>query len=202
LPGGTGNGFANELGTPTTLRAAVEMLCTSYNQRRIDIAQLEDGFFVQRLFTGIEPDEQTSREDKDKYGTLAYLKRDIRLMKEVQDIPYKLTIDGEEIEVMGHKCYIVNSATAGTGVSIAQKFAVDDGILDVFMLSRDRASTSGVVNRFLNLDNEKAGAYYWRGQDITIDTDPDQPVWTDGEYTGRTPVTAKVQPGALTLAVP
>lgn len=202
LPGGTGNGFANELGTPGTLRPAVEMLCTSHNRRRIDIAQVEDGIFVQRLFTGIEPEEQTSREDKDKYGTLAYLKRDISRMGEVQDIPYKLTIDGEEIEVMGHKCYIVNSGKAGTGVSIAERFAVDDGILDVFMLSRDIASTSGAINRFLNLDNEKAGAYYWRGADIVIDADPDQPVWTDGEYTGRTPVTAKVLPGALTVAVP
>ena len=73
LPGGTGNGFANELGTPTSLRPAVELLCTSHNQRYIDIAQTEDGYFVQRLFTGIEPEEQTSREDKNKYGTLAYL---------------------------------------------------------------------------------------------------------------------------------
>ena len=33
-----------------------------------------DGKF---MFTGIEPEEQTSREEKDKYGTLAYLFRDI-----------------------------------------------------------------------------------------------------------------------------
>jgi hypothetical protein len=89
LPGGTGNGFANELGIPTTLKPAVELLCMSHNQRKIDIAEIEDGYFVQRLFTGIEPDEQTSREDKNKYGTLAYLMRDIRRLQEIQDIPYK-----------------------------------------------------------------------------------------------------------------
>ena len=202
LPGGTGNGFGNEMGIPKTLRPAVELLCTSHNQRKIDIAQFGDGYFIQRLFTGIEPEEQTSREDKDKYGTLAYLKRDIDRMGEIQDIPYRLTIDGEVIEVMGYKCYVVNSGKAGTGLSISAQFSVDDGYLDVFMLSRDLKSTEGATDRFLNLDTDKAGLYYWRGQQINIDVEPDQPVWTDGEYTGRTPVSIRVLPKALTIAVP
>ena len=46
------------------------------------------------------------------------------------------------IDVMGHKCYVVNSGTAGTGLSISANFAVDDGFLDVFMLSRDHKSTA------------------------------------------------------------
>ena len=67
LPGGTGNGFGTELGIPNELRPAVEILATSYNKRKIDIVKLNDWqeeYFVQRLFTGIEPEEQTSREDK------------------------------------------------------------------------------------------------------------------------------------------
>jgi YegS/Rv2252/BmrU family lipid kinase len=202
LPGGTGNGFANELGTPNTLAPAVEMLCISHNRRKIDVAQLDDGYFVQRLFTGIEPEEQTSREDKDKYGTLAYLKRDINRLSEIEDIAYRLRVDDEEIEVMGHKCYVVNSAKAGTGLSIATQFRVDDGLLDVFMLSRDRKSTNAALARFLNLSRDEAGLFYWRGKEITIETETSQPVWTDGEYTGRTPVSIEVRPGALTVAVP
>jgi YegS/Rv2252/BmrU family lipid kinase len=202
LPGGTGNGFANELGIPNTLQPAVEMLCTSHNRRKIDVAELEEGYFVQRLFTGIEPEEQTSREDKDKYGTLAYLKRDINRLSEIKDIAYRLRIDDEEIDVMGHKCYVVNSAKAGTGLSISTQFRVDDGLLDVFMLSRDRKSTNAALARFLNLSTQDAGLYYWRGKEIHIDAETSQPVWTDGEYTGRTPVAIKVRPGMLTVAVP
>ncbi len=202
LPGGTGNGFASELGIPTTLQPAVELLCTSYNKRKIDIAQVGDSYFIQRLFTGIEPEEQTSRADKDKYGTFAYLIRDINRLRNIQDIPYKLTIDGQEVEVMGHKCYVVNSARAGTGLSISTQFSVDDGMLDVFMLSRDAKSAGAALERFFNLKTSSAGMYYWRGQEITIETEVDQPVWTDGEYTGRTPVSMKVLPGGLTVAVP
>jgi diacylglycerol kinase family enzyme len=41
-----------------------------------------------------------------------------------------------------------------------------------------------------------------QGKEMTIDTDPDQPVWTDGEYTCRTPISLKVLPGALRVVVP
>ena len=204
LPGGTGNGFGTELGIPKTLEPAVEVLCTSYNVRKIDIAQLDDGYFIQRLFTGIEPEEQTSRADKDKYGTFAYLMRDVNRYKagEMKDIPYRLTVDGEVIEIQGYKCYVVNSGMAGTGLTIGKNFKIDDGYLDVFMLSSDKTSSEAAINRFLGLNNEKASMYYWRGQEIVINAEPDQPVWTDGEYTGRTSVTIKVLPKALTVAVP
>jgi YegS/Rv2252/BmrU family lipid kinase len=203
LPGGTGNGFANEMNIPKTLEPAVELLCISHNQRKIDVVQLEDGsYFIQRLFTGIEPEEQTSREDKDKYGIFAYLKRDIHLLRTVKDIPYHIVIDGEKIEVMGHKCYVVNSAKAGTGLSMSAKFEVDDGYLDVFMLNEDTKSIDAAIDRFFNRSNKTANMYYWRGKEISIDADPDQPVWTDGEYTARTPVSLKVLPKALTIAAP
>ncbi len=201
LPGGTGNGFGNELSIPTTLKLAVELLCTSYNKRKIDIVRVGDDYFIQRLFTGIEPEEQTSREDKNKYGTLAYVQRDLRRLREIQDIPYQLVVDGEKIEIRGHKCYVVNSAKAGTGLSISNQFQVDDGYLDIFMISRSSKSADAALSRFFNLDTDTAGMYYWRGQEIVIDADPDQPVWTDGEYTARTPVTMKVIPGGLTVAV-
>ena len=55
----TGNDFGTELGVLHDLEAAVQALCPSFNVRRIDIAQYnEDFYFIQRLFTGIEPDEQ------------------------------------------------------------------------------------------------------------------------------------------------
>ena len=63
-------------------------------------------------------------------------------------------------------------------------------------------SAEEALERFFNLNTAKAGMYYWRGQEIKIETEVDQPVWTDGEYTGRTPVSMKVLPRSLTVAVP
>jgi YegS/Rv2252/BmrU family lipid kinase len=206
LPGGTGNGFANELGTPKELRPAVELLCTSTRVRSIDVVKLGDGYFVQRLYVGIEPEEQTSRESKDKYGTFAYAIDAFHRgrARQDKDIRYRITIDGEVIEMPATKVYVVNAAKAGTGISVTGGFSKpDDGLVDVFVLDRGNLRTLAAASeRVLHLNTDMANRFIWRGKEITIETDPDQPVWTDGEYTGRTPISMKVIPGALKVVVP
>ena len=80
LPGGTGNGFAREIGVPRTLRDATDVLCRSDQAARdrrgpaaeVGSVDVADRYFIQRLYIGIEPEEQTSRELKDRYGVFAY----------------------------------------------------------------------------------------------------------------------------------
>ncbi|MBP6469572.1 MAG: diacylglycerol kinase family lipid kinase [Chloroflexi bacterium] len=206
LPGGTGNGFATELGTPKELKPAVQLLCTGGKVRNIDVVKLGDSYFIQRLYVGIEPEEQTSREDKDKYGTFAYAinayhrARD----KKPKEFQYKIVIDGEEYNVPASKLYVVNAAKAGTGISVTGKISEpDDGLLEVFIL--DNKSLKSLVaagERMIHLDTKTARKFIKQGKEIYIDTDPDQPVWTDGEYTGRTPISMQVVPGALKVVVP
>jgi len=204
LPGGTGNGFANELTTPTKLRPALELLCTSQNVRHVDVVQMGDGYFIQRLYTGIEPEQQTSREDKDKYGTFAYAINSYRQVRETKEVNYRITIDGELIEAPAMKLYVVNAAKAGTGISIKGSISkIDDGLVDIFILDgKDLRTLAGAADRMLNLNTKNARMSMRQGKEITIETDPDQPVWTDGEYTGRTPVSMKVLPAALAVIVP
>lgn len=203
LPGGTGNGFCNELGLPKSLREATELLCTSRNVRHIDIIRLGDAFFIQRLYVGIEPEEQTSREEKDQYGNLAYIFSSIKRGKTAQEYPYRVTIDGERIEMPAMKLYVVNAAQSGSGISVTGgRSYPDDGLAEVFILNtKNRDSLFAQADRMLHLRTAITGEYFWRGREITIETEPDQPVWTDGEYLGRTPVTMRVEPGALPVLV-
>ena len=68
------------MGVPGTLREATEVLCRSTRVRSIDVgrlvelgeAKVPDRYFIQRLYVGVEPEEQTSREMKDRYGVFAY----------------------------------------------------------------------------------------------------------------------------------
>ena len=204
LPGGTGNGFANEMGIPGKLRPALEVLCTSENVRKTDIVKMGDGYFIQRLYVGIEPEQQTSREDKDKYGTFAYVINAFQRLREREQVLYKVQIDEEYYEGPAMKLYVVNAAKTGTGISIAGNLSsVADGLLDVFILDLDDLKTiDGALDRMLHLSTKHAKEFMRQGQEISIDTDPDQPVWTDGEYIGRTPVSLKVLPGALSVIVP
>ncbi len=204
LPGGTGNGFANEMATPTKLRPALELLCTGKTVRHIDVVQMGEGYFVQRLYVGIEPEEQTSRESKDKYGTFAYAIDSFHRVKNQKEVRYRVNIDGELYDEDAVKLYVVNAAKTGTGISITGNISkIDDGLVDIFTLDgKNLKSLAGATDRMLNLDTKNARDWMRQGKEISIETDPDQPVWTDGEYTGRTPISLKVIPGALPVIVP
>ncbi len=203
LPGGTGNGFLNELGLPKKLQSAAELFCTSQKVRNVDVVRMGDSYFIQRLYVGIEPEEQTSREMKDKLGPFAYAVSSYRQTRSAVDVPYRISVDGEEITISANKCYVVNSGMMGSGLSVTGKqSAVDDGMVEVFVLNKNILQTlSSTMDRLMNLPTSAKDLYIWRGKEITIDTDPDQPVWTDGEYTGRTPLSMKVEPGALKVVV-
>lgn len=204
LPGGTGNGFANEMGIPGKLRPALEVLCTSKRVRTVDIVQMDEGYFIQRLYVGIEPEQQTSRENKDKYGTFAYAIDAFHRLREFKQFLYRIKIDDDYYEGPAMKLYVVNAAKTGTGISVTGNFSsVDDGLLDVFILDlNDLRTIDGALDRMLHLSSKHARDFMRQGQEINIETDPDQPVWTDGEYTGRTPVSMKALPGALSVVVP
>jgi len=202
LPGGTGNGFAREIGIPKELDEAVELLCTSQHVQQVDAALVGNEYFIQRLYAGIPPESQTSRDLKERYGLLAYA---LTLPKQVvgaTESAYRLTIDGRTINVSGIKCYVVNSGRTGTGLSIDVDFSATDGILDVFVVSRKPLSVMAAEARFLKLPTRSAGLYYWRGREITIEAEPEQAIWMDGEYHGSSPVTAQIVPGALAVVAP
>jgi diacylglycerol kinase (ATP) len=202
LPGGTGNGFAREIGIPKDLREAVELLCTSSIVRKVDAVRVGEEYFIQRLYAGVPPEAQTSRDLKERYGLLAYA---ITLPKQVlrsSESEYRLTIDGRTVILSGIKCYIVNSGKTGTGLSVDVDFSASDGLLDVFVVSRKPLSIMSAEARFLRMPTWDAGLYYWRGRKITIDAQPEQAIWMDGEYHGNSPVTAQVVPGALAVVAP
>ena len=201
LPGGTGNGFAHEMGIPEDFGKAVEVLCTSSQLRKVDAMKVVDQYSIQRVYAGVEPEQQVSREQKNKYGTLAYALMTSKQLKASVDAPLTLTIDGQRIETHGLKCYVVNSGQGGKG-TIDKEFRVDDGLLDVFVLSRNPLSVLAAAERFFQIPSFKARMYYWRGRDITIECEPSKAVWTDGEIFGRTPINVSVMPGALSVVVP
>jgi YegS/Rv2252/BmrU family lipid kinase len=203
LPGGTGNGFAREMNIPKTLRPAAEVLCTSRHVRKIDAAQVNDQYFIQRLYIGIEPEQQTSRDLKDKYGLFAYAVAMSERRKTLKNVKYRVTLDGKTREFEAAKAYVINSGMMGTGLAITHAYAIDDGLLDAFAVDLENMETIyAAAERFLNINTETASKYYRQCREVTIETEPDQAVWADGEYVGRTPVSIKVLPGALSIVVP
>jgi len=203
LPGGTGNAMAFELEVPRDLKQAVELICRSSNQRSVDLAKIGDRYFMLRLYTGPQAEYLASRAEKDRYGLLAYPAASLRVLKNLTVAQYKLTIDGQEMDDEGMMCFIFNAESMG-GIEVPRSvdISVSDGLLDVFMANNNRESRRAAASYVLTSGKNKTNIHHWQGKEITIEADPPQPVWIDGEPFGQTPFTVTVVPQAIRVVVP
>ena len=203
LPGGTGNAMAFTLDVPRDLSQAAELIANSKNRRAIDLAGVGDSVFMLRAYTGVNPEERASRESKDKYGNLAYVAEGLKFAVHRPEAHYRATVDGHVIEGEGMICYIFNSGVSG-GVSLPGLAEVDvsDGLLDFYMITRGIKPIRAISHYVMELGDSQAGIYCWQGREITLESDPVQSVWLDGEDYGPTPITARVMPAALEVVVP
>ena len=203
LPGGTGNAMAFELNIPRELRQAADLIANSENRRAIDLASLGDRVFMLRAYTGVQAEERASRDMKDKYGNFAYVAEGLKFAKNPPEANYKATVDGQVIEEKGLLCYIFNAGATG-GVALPGIADVDpsDGLLDLYLITPKVRPIRAVSHYVLKVGNFQAGIYHWQGREISLEADPAQNVWIDGEEYGKTPVTAKVLPKAIEVVVP
>ena len=178
LPGGTGNAMAHDLGISLNLGEAAELIVTSPKRQAVDLARIGDTVFMLRAYAGVSADEAASREEKDKYGQLAYIQAGLKFLKEVKTAHYKATVDGEIIEVEAVICYILNAGSIGV------------------------QPLRAVSKYIFHHEGSDAGVYHWRGKEITFEADPVQDVWIDGELGGKTPFTVNTLPQALEIVVP
>jgi YegS/Rv2252/BmrU family lipid kinase len=202
LPGGTGNAVATELGISRKIEEAAELICTSKNQRAVDIAQVDDQYYLLRLYTGVSKDQAASRELKDKYHLMAYPMEVIKVLKNSPHAQYTVTVDGKKTEVAAMTCFVNNLDNLG-GVDIdVGDITPDDGLVDVMLVSKNRQALHQLGHYVLRHKDTETHAYHGQGKVVTVEADPPQTVWLDGEFYRNTPVTIKVHPGAVKIIVP
>jgi len=210
LPGGTGNAMAHELNVPINLRQAAELTVSSPNRRAVDLARIGDQIFMLRAYTGLSADKAASRESKDKYGQLAYVQAALKFFREVPEVHYRVTVDGEVIEGEALIVFILNAGSIGgvMGVEIpgVGEVSASDGKLDLYAITKGlkplRAISKYLLHRGDGENIPGLGVYSWQGKEITIEADSEQDVWIDGEMGGLTPFTTSVVPQALEIVVP
>jgi YegS/Rv2252/BmrU family lipid kinase len=206
LPGGTGNALAEDLGIPKSLTEAAALVASGeYEVRRVDMGSVGDGSFVLRLTMGFEASlvDTATRELKDRFGWLAYAFAFLQTLSDPPMATYRIEVDGEKFEAHGLACIVANSASSGVlGVRIAEGVDPSDGLLDVIVVER-----LDLLERAGNAAGAAAGAQptsmsRWRGKRVRVASTPVQPVLSDGEEAGDTPVEVSVLPGAIGIVVP
>ena len=208
LPGGTGNAMAHDLGVSLILQEAVNLIVSSPKRRAIDLAKMGDQVFMLRAYAGLSADDAASREEKDKKGQLAYVQAGLKFLRNVPEAHYKATVDEEVFEGEALIVFILNAGSIGgvMGMEIPSVGTVDisDGYLDLYAVIKGLQPVRAISKHIFHHDgaDEGAGVYHWRGKEITLEADPVQDVWIDGEMGGQTPFTVSAMPRALEIVVP
>ena len=79
---------------------------------------------------------------------------------------------------------------------------ISDGYLDLFAITKSMKPVRAVSQHLFSHEGTDTGVYHWRGKEISIEADPVQDVWIDGEMGGQTPFTVIAMPQALEIVVP
>ena len=105
-------------------------------------------------------------------------------------------------------CFILNAGSIGgvMGMEIPSVGDVDisDGYLDLYAVTKGVQPLRAISKIIYHHErsDEDAGVYHWRGKEITLEADPVQDVWIDGELGGQTPITVSAMHKALEIVVP
>jgi YegS/Rv2252/BmrU family lipid kinase len=208
IPIGTGNMLARGLGIPTDVDAAVKLLVDPYRVRRIDSMRVEDRFFVLNLGIGVSAQtmRDTARQQKHRYGLVAYFLRGLRQMIGFQPHHFDFVIDGHARHLNAAEIFIANgSLPLMHNLVQGSKVCPDDGKLDVFVVRlQNGIDVLRIIVRLLlkQADRNPTLAYFDVKRKIVIKTHQPVPVQADGEFIGETPVCIEVEPDALRVIVP
>jgi YegS/Rv2252/BmrU family lipid kinase len=215
IPGGTGNLLAGNLRLPVNpLRAAQAMVRGT--PRPLDLGRMPrpdgDHFFAVACGAGIDARimGETESSEKHKWGMLAYWATTLRLIREIRNIPFQITVDGKEHEAEAAVVIVANcSEVIPRVIRFGAGISPHDGMLDLLVLRGD--SVGETMRAVWDLFIERTGTFgedvlvgYAQGREFTVRVadGSNHPVQLDGDPGGATPFQVSVVPGAVQVLIP
>jgi diacylglycerol kinase (ATP) len=148
--------------------------------------------------------ERANRTSKRLGGTPAFLWATIATFARWRNVPFMITIDGEQRELVANNTIVANGRYFGGGMHIAPDAKSDDGQLDAIVFGDvgrlDLALNMHRLYRGTILRHPKAS--HRLARDVRVEPARALPIEVDGEQPGVTPVRFQVVPAALRLRVP
>jgi diacylglycerol kinase (ATP) len=212
IPGGTGNLLAGNLRIPASPARAAKALLKA-RERRIDLGRMErpDGVHYFAVACGAGYDARVMAEtpalQKRRWGMGAYVATTLRLIGQLRNVDYSITVDGHHFPAHAAMVLVANCGEViPPYVRLGPGILPDDGLLDVIVM---RANNLGEGMRAIwdlfrthGPIGSKSFVGFARGTEVQVVSDPAQPAQLDGEPGGMTPFTATIVPQAITVLAP
>jgi YegS/Rv2252/BmrU family lipid kinase len=136
IPLGSGNGLASNLKIPKNIKKAIEIIKTQ-EVKKIDVGCLNDRYFFSNTGVGFDAYVIKHYEESNNRKLFSYVKAVIKSFKNINDTrKVDVQINGESFKVKPFMIFISNSNELGYNVSLTPKASLEDGLLDVMIVSR------------------------------------------------------------------
>ena len=135
IPTGSGNGLSRHLGIPMNPAKAIRIL-NNFKTARIDTATLNDNLFVNVAGVGFDAKVAKEFAKSGKRGFATYFNVVRSAYASYKPKTYKMVIDGQEIERKALMISFANSNQFGNNTSIDPNASIDDGFIDVCIVSK------------------------------------------------------------------
>jgi lipid kinase YegS len=205
LPLGTANDFARGCGMPLEPYAALK-LASEGSPTAIDIPSANGVFFANVASGGFgaEVTVGTDPQLKKALGGGAYALTGIVTAAKMKPYEGSFVAGGEAAAGSFIALAVGNSRQAGGGVQVTRKAFVDDGLLDLTVVSFFEMRDLGVVVEELqNFDNpENRFVHYRQMECVEIEVPGKLPINLDGEPYRWDRIAFEVKPKALRVVLP
>jgi diacylglycerol kinase (ATP) len=199
IPSGTGNDVARYLGLPRTDPVAAADRIIASRLRTIDLARSGERWFVTVLAAGFDAivNERANAMTWPR-GQMRYNLATLAELRTFRPIPYVLELDGETMEHEAMLVAVGNGPSFGGGLRITEGALLDDGLLDVVVITR--MSKPKLVRSYPRLFTGRidgVAEYVHRRVRTATIAAPGIVSYADGERFGPLPLTVECVPGAL-----
>lgn len=207
LAAGTVNDFATYLNLPNTPEAFRDMIAR-FKTKKIDAGYVDDHCFANVLSGGMFSDIGfiVTKEEKKKFGPLAYYINGLKMLPEQLGLSLHLKIKADEIEFEEDAALfmITNSSHVGGFPGVTPYASTSDGKLDLIIIKK--GNVAELLNVFMdykrNLHPQNPMIRYVQAKDITISCDEDIVYDIDGEKGQSFPVHVECLRHAVSLIIP
>jgi YegS/Rv2252/BmrU family lipid kinase len=204
FPGGRGNDFARVLRIPSDPREAAR-LAVEGGERLLDVGDVDGKPFVGIASLGFDSDaNRIANETKIVRGNLVYLYAALRALAGWKHANFEVDVDGEIHRIRGFSVAVANSKAYGGGMFLVPHAKLDDGRLDVLMVSEHSKwkALRDMPKVFKGSHVANPSAHFTAGEVVHVAADRPFTVYADGDPIGELPVTVRVKRRCLRVIAP
>jgi YegS/Rv2252/BmrU family lipid kinase len=204
LPGGRGNDFLRSLGIGSDPVLAAVALAGA-EERRLDLGVANGRHFVGIASVGFDSDVQVvANRTRFIRGSQVYTYAALRALLTWRPARFSVEIDGVASELVGWSVAAGNAPFYGGGMRYAPTASLDDGSLDVVLVSASSRPhfLTQLPRVFAGRHIDDRHVQVRQVRRLVVDADRPFQLYADGDPIADLPAEIIVAPGALRMLVP